>query len=193
MKLKNSIIDYLNKQKLLNLHPHLPWLEKEIQHLWHVGYGQAQTLWCMLGLGLWMILTTTVWVGGRLEEMQLYQKSSTEVRRHVVQESLQVGSQRMFGEPVAVATQTTWKVQGIIYDDTPEKREVLLKNNRGMVQGFHQGETLPGGGHVDSITPDSVEIEENGGHFKLKMQEYPASFISDKPASSNQKGLDLKE
>lgn len=190
-----SISEQFSKHHLMARYPQLKWLEKEIQHLWQVGYIQAETLWCMLGLGGWLMLTTMMWVAGRLEEIQVYEHSLNQVRHQPVRETLRVSSQRMFGEPVVVTTaaHSSWKVQGILYDDNPKKSEVLLKDALGKVQGFHQGETLPNGGRVVKITVDEVEIEENGAHLKLKIQKFPASFISDEPSSEGQKGLNLTE
>ncbi len=175
------------------LHPQLPWLEQECRQLWHIGYAQAETLWCFIGLGLWMLLTTLLWLMECLRMGQDYQMASMQVQHRPMQVSLHVGSQRLFGEPVVMGTQSSWHIQGLLYDDNPVKREVLLKDAHGQIRGFHEGDELPGGGHVLKINHDMVEIEQNGAHFQLKMQRFPANFLSDEPLTAHQNGLNLKE
>ena len=187
------MIASVNKEKILALHPRLPWLERECRQLWHVGYAQAETLWCFLGLGLWMLFTTVFWLIGCLSMGQDYQTASMQVQHRPVQAPLHVGSQRLFGEPIVMGTQSSWKIQGLLYDDNPAKREALLKDAHGQIRGFHEGDELPGGGRVLKINPEMVEIEQNGAHFQLKMQRYPAHFLSNEPILTHQNGLNLKE
>lgn len=193
MKSLRSIIVGINKEKILALHPQLPWIEQECRHLWNVGYAQAETIYCFLGLGLWMICTTIAWFIWCLNLGQNYQVATTQVHQRPIQATLHVESQRLFGEPVVMRTQSTWHVQGLLYDDNASKREVLLKDAQGKVQGFHEGDELPGGGHVIKIKQDMVEIEQNGAHFQLKMQNYPVDFLSNEPLRTRPNGLNLKD
>jgi type II secretory pathway component PulC len=179
------------KMKYLN-HPQILTLKQECQGLWHESYYSSHAIWYMLAALLLMTGFLVQWMTQQYRMNVDYTERLSILTQQglykPVHQTTQLGGERLFGQPMSISAQQAlmhaFKLEGILYDGLPKKRSAVIKDMRGEVKFYHQGEVLPGGAKLVNIAPDYIEIEAQGFVQKLKLERYPASFLSDEPINS---------
>jgi hypothetical protein len=155
--------------------------------LWQASYSAAYAVWYILGLLLGLFFITCFWIQNQISAFSGYRNYAQVIQlktlRPTVDYTAQLASQRLFGEPIRYDNMlsSNYKVEAILYDEHADKRSVLLKESRGEGKFYYEGERLPSGEVLKLIKKNSVELENQGVRQELKIEQYPASFLSDKP------------
>ena len=102
--------------------------------------------------------------------------------RAVQKDPLQLGAKRLMGTPSPAAQiPERVQIQAILFNQDPKAREVLIMDASGQVKSYKLGDRLPGGSVVFDIQPQMIILERNGFRNEYRMNQYPNTFISDKP------------
>lgn len=189
MKSFRSISEF--KIKYLS-HPQVLALKQECQSLWQESYYSPHAIWYMLASFLLMILLMFQWITQQFHMTTDLNDTLTILTQQALNkpapQNTQLGGERLFGQPMSFSAQQAlshaFKLEGILYDDNPRKRAAVLKDNSGEVKFYHQGDVLPGGAKLVNVERDFIEIESQGFQQRLKLEQFPASFLSDKPINS---------
>ena len=188
MKNLRSIFD--SKLSALS-HPKVLEAQQELQGLWKESYHSPNVIWYMLAglIGLLFMLIKWSLVQYRVEAE--YKEQITVLQQqaqHKPAISIQLTGERLFGEPLSYSAQQAlshaFHLEGILFSDKPQNRSAVIKDESGQVKFYHEGDTLPGGAKLVKINQEHIEIEAQGFHQQLKLEQYPASFLSEQPLNS---------
>ena len=178
-----SILDY---QKYLENYPLLQDRLNEAQELWQLCYTSKDSVYYMLALVIGVSAMSLAWIKDASLDLFSYQEQQEFLALKLQEKPVamaQLGASRLFGSPLVEqgTLSVSYKLQGIVYDDVPDHSQVILKDDSGHTGSYHIGDDLPEGGRVTAIKKNEIEIEADGVRQKLKLDEYPATFLSDDP------------
>lgn len=173
-------------------HPQFLTVKQECQSLWQESYYSPHAIWYMLVGFLLLSWIMFQWILGQYHISTDFSQSLSLLTQQSlnkpISQNTQLGGERLFGQPMSFSAQQAlrhaFKLEGILYDDNPKKRAAVLKDNSGEVKFYYQGDALPGGAKLINVGPDYIEIESQGFQQRLKLEHYPASFLSDQPLNS---------
>jgi hypothetical protein len=188
-----SIVEY---QKNLKNNPLIAEKLNEAQELWQLSYSSKDAVYYMLGLTVLLVLMSLSWIKEEITQISTYQAEQELLTLKLQQKPnlslAQLGPQRLFGVPLVEqgTLALSYKLEGILYDEKVDARQVIIKDDSGETASYHVGDTLPHGGIIKGIEMDQIEIEAQGVRQKIKFPEYPASFLSDEPQNAKKSILD---
>jgi type II secretory pathway component PulC len=190
----------LNFKKILDEYPILIEYEQELTQMWQSAFHSIYTIWYAILISFIMCLLAIMWIKDLCNTEQDYrlQLQSVEMKANKTSSIpiLQIGAERLFGEPIRTETQQAiaraFNLQGIIYHEQPSQRVAILKDAQGEVKFYHIGDSLSGGAVLEDIEEQQIIIKVGGFKQSIKLQQYPASFISDKSLDTDTHLLDDK-
>ena len=188
----------LNFKKLLETYPILVEHGQEMTQMWQSAYFSIYTGWYAILISFLMCLIVISWVKGLWYMEQDYQQQlqlvEIKANKKSAARTLEIGSQRLFGEPVRSEAQQaiirSFELQGIIYHEQPSERIAILKDEKGQVKFYHIGDSLSGGAVLDDIEEQQIVIKVGGFKQSIKLEHYPASFLSNQPLNTDTHLLD---
>jgi|LauGreDrversion4_2_1035121.scaffolds.fasta_scaffold29107_4 type II secretory pathway component PulC len=190
----------LNFKKILDEYPILIEYEQELTQMWQSAFHSMYTIWYAILMSFIMCFMAIMWMKDLYYTEQDYrlQLQSVEMKANKTSSIsiLQIGAERLFGEPLRTETQqaitNSFNLQGIIYHEQPSQRVAILKDAQGEVKFYHIGDSLSAGAVLEDIDEQQIIIKVGGFKQSIKLQQYPASFISDKPLNTDTHLLDDK-
>ncbi len=190
----------MNFKKILDEYPVLIEYERELTQMWQSAFHSTFTIWYAILISFIMSCMAIFWIKSLWYSEQDYrlQLQSVEMKANKTSSIpiLQIGAERLFGEPIRTETQQaiarSFELQGIIYHEQPSQRVAIVKDAQGQVKFYHIGDSLSGGAVLEDIEEQQIIIKVGGFKQSIKLQQYPASFISDKPLNTDTHLLDDK-
>jgi type II secretory pathway component PulC len=177
MKLIRSILERINQFRSTPL-------GLELEGRWKAAFFQKEFSWFLLLMLTYIVLTTIFWGKERMDLANNLNLHAERVQhmRAIQKDPLQLGSKRLMGTPSPVSQiPERVQIQAILFNPDPNAREVLIMDASGQVKSYKQGDRLPGGSEIKDIQPQMIILERNGYRNEYRMNQYPNTFISDKP------------
>lgn len=175
---------HLNSIKNFQIHPLWLKLEELSSRYWQKAEQSPYLVWWLLGLIIWTSFSSFIWSIHQYTAMQ--SRMAIPKMRPTSSPLLTLGNEYLIGKPLPQMQEgmqiEPLFLEGILYDENPEKRQVLIRHAGGKVQTYHIGDIFNSGAKILDIHDLSVDIEQaNGSIQRLKLNQYPNQFISNQP------------
>ena len=177
-------------KNIFEAYPKLALYQSEFNELWNMSYNSPFSVGYMLAILFAISMLLLGWLKNHWNQELEYQQQATIIimKAKPIPQYLQLGAERLFGKPLSSNVQhqisSAFQLEGIVYDKAVQKRSAVLKDASGEEKIYYIGDVLPGGAKLYNIEQGSIEIEYQGYRHQLKLKQYPASFLSDKPLDS---------
>lgn len=177
-------------KNIVETYPNLALYQSEVNELWNISYNSPFSVGYMLAILFALLMILMFWLKNTWNQELEYQQQANILimKAKPILQYRQLGSERLFGKPMSTSVQnqisSAFQLEGIVYDKAVQKRSAVLKDTSGEEKVYYIGDVLPGGAKLYNIEQGSIEIEYQGYRHQLKLKQYPASFLSDKPLNS---------
>jgi len=153
------------------------------QRTWQKAKYLPEYQWCLMVLIAALLLTTINWTVKQISgQINLSRASAQILKSNEVTQPVNLSAKRLMGEPIKqTIPPENIQIQAIIFNSKVNKREAIIGDGQGSVKSYKIGDRLSGGSIITAIEKDTVTIERDGVYNTLRINDLPASFVTDKP------------